>query len=668
MINSKKITLSLFASVCLGSHMCASNITSLDTVTVTAQKSEEDVQKVPISLSVFDEHTIEDNSIDTIKDIAKYTPNLFLFNTGFQGLTTPSIRGVSASLLSYSSPVSMYVDGVPTMSSFGFSDDLTAIERIEVLKGPQGTLYGKNSEAGVINVITRKPNNEVKGKVFTTLGTDGKKEFGLNISGPIIKDILYSGISYKHHEKDGFIKNTTTKEYINNKETDYGKLNFRYTPSDNLDISFITSQKKNDDGAVDWAVDGQNLNDVSVSSNLNGYSKTTTKTFALNIDYDIDTNTKIKSITTKRIHKDKTVIDSDLSTMSIIHLFKDYEFNTFSQEIRFEKEILDTKIITGIYTDKEENDLSLVMKTMIDPTGVNSHPQKLNSKTYSFFMNIIHPLSEQFTINGGIRYDKEKKDANIKESNINLENEWNNISPKISLQYNIDTSSMTYATVSKGYRSGGFNAHVSANDNKTYNEESLISYEIGYKSMLLENKVKLNANVYYMDIDDMQVQKRPAPGVVYMVNAASATSKGIELEVEALLNDTVTLFSSLGYNKTIFSKFIDSGHDYSNHYNPFAPKYNFNIGVQYRNNNGYYARVDLNGYGKTYFDSANENYQDSYELVNTKVGYETNDYDIYLYTNNLFDKEHHATGYFNNGTTTAYREGREVGIKLVYRF
>lgn len=668
MINSKKITLSLFASVCLVSSIFASNnTTSLETVTVTAQKSEEDIQKVPISLSVFDEHTIEDNSIDTIKDIAKYTPNLFLFNTGFQGLTTPSIRGVSASLLSFSSPVSMYVDGVPTMSSFGFSDNLADIERIEVLKGPQGTLYGKNSEAGVINVITRKPNNEVKGKVFTTLGTDGKKEFGLNISGPIIKDTLYAGIAYKHNEKDGFIKNTTTNKYINNKETDYAKLNLRYTPTDNLDISFIASKMESDNGAIDWAPAGQSLDDVRVSSNLDGYAKPTTKTFALNIDYDIANNTKVKSITTKRIHKDKVALDNDLSSMSIIHIFRDYEFDTLSQELRLEKELGNTKVVSGIYADKEENDLSLVMKTMMDPTGANSHPQKLNSKTYSFFTNIIHPLSEKFTINGGIRYDKEKKDMNIKESNIYLENEWNNISPKISLQYNMDASNMTYATVSKGYRSGGFNAYGSASNKETYDEESLISYEIGYKSMLLENRVKLNANIYYMDIDDMQVQEMPTPGVVYMVNAASATSKGIELELEALLTNTVTLFSSFGYNKTTFKKFIDSGHDYSNNYNPFAPKYNFNIGAQYRNMSGYYARVDLNGYGKTYFDSPNENSQDAYELVNTKVGYETDDYDMYLYANNLFDKEHHATGYFN-GTTTAYREGREVGVKLAYRF
>ncbi|RXJ57649.1 TonB-dependent receptor [Candidatus Marinarcus aquaticus] len=667
MVDSKSIVLFLATTIILTSNSYAKGSQSLEPVTVTAQKSEEDVQKVPISMDVFDEYKLADSSIDTIEDLGKYTPNLFLFNVGFQGLTSPSIRGLSANLLSFSSPVSMYVDGVPTMSSFGFSEGLLDIERIEVLKGPQGTLYGKNSEAGVINIITKKPDNELRRKVFTKLGTDGKRVFGLNVSGPIIEDTFYAGISYKHDEKDGFIKHETKGRDVNDKETDYGKLNLRYTPTDNLDISFVTSKKESDDGAIDWARAGQDLEGVSVSSNLDGYSRPTTKSFALNIDYDIDETTKIRSITTKRTHKEDAALDNDLSAMNIMHIFRKYKLDTLSQEIRVEKEFVDTKVVSGIYTDKEENQLSLVQKTMMNPTGVNSHPQELNAKTYSFFTNVIYFFNDSFILNTGVRYDKEKKDIKVKESDIALENDWSNISPKLSLQYNIDTSSMMYATVSKGYRSGGFNPYATTKSLETYDEESLISYEIGYKSMFFDNRLKFNTAIYYMDIDDMQVQTMPTPGVVYMVNAASATSQGIELDIEAILCDNLTLYSSLGYNKTTFDQFTDNGNDYSNNYNPFAPKYNFNLGIQYRDERGIYARADFNGYGKTYFDSANEDFQKAYELVNVKVGYEADNYDIYLYSDNLFDTEHHATNYFN-GTTTAYREGREIGVQLAYRF
>lgn len=661
------IKLSVIASILLTYNLSAKETKNLEEVTVTAQKNEENVQNVPISMSVFNDIQLEDQSISNIEDIGKYSPNLFFFNTGQQGLLSPSIRGIAASVISYSTPVSLYVDGVPTMSSFGFADGLEDIERIEVLKGPQGTLYGKNSEAGVINVITKKPDNETKGKFHTKLGNNGKKEYGLNISGPIIEDKFYMGISYKHNEKDGFIKDTKTGEYINHKENDYGKVNLRYTPSDKLDISLIASKSKNKNGAHDWAKAGQDKNPTS-SSNLKGSSTPSIETLALNIDYDLDSNTKIKSITTKRVHKDKAILDNDLSAQTIRHFYRDYKFDTLSQELRLEKKFNTTNVVAGIYLDKEKDDLFLKRITMMDPSGANSKPQKLSSQTMSLFTNIIHPINDKLTINAGIRYDKEKKDIKIDDSNISIENNWKNISPKLSLQYNINNKSMTYATVAKGYRSGGFNPYASTNDKESYDEENLTSYEIGYKAMFLENTLKVNTALYYMNIDDMQVQEMPTPGIVYIVNAASATSKGFELEVEALLNNEFTLFASGGYNKTTFDKFKDNSGDYSGNYNPYAPKYNFNLGIQYRNDKGYYARADINGYGKTYFDSANKYSQEAYELVNAKIGYEQDNYDIYLYSNNIFNKNHDATNAYFNGTTTIYKEDREVGIQLTYRF
>lgn len=668
MYTIKNTYFSILAILLLNTSSLAKEVSILEDIQVTAQKRQENSQRVPISLNVFDDMSLEDKSISSLDDIAKYTPNLLLFNTGQKGLTAPSIRGITGNILSFSSPVSLYVDGVPTMNSFGFSDALGDVERIEILKGPQGTLYGKNSEAGVINIITKKPNNETRGKLSSTLGTNGKKGVGVNIAGPIMENKFYAGLSYEHDEKNGYIKHSQTGENINYKESDYGKLHLRFTPTDNLDISLITSKNKNSNGAHDWAPAGQNLDNVEVSSNLRGSSSPTIQTIALNIDYDIDNTTKLNSITTKRVHNDKAIIDTDFTQDTIRHLYRDYKFDTSSQEFRLEKEISNTKLVSGIYFDKDDNDFSLIQKTKLDPIGASSKPQYLTSSTYSFFTNIIQSLSEKWTINGGIRYDKEKKDIKVSNSNIFIENEWENISPKISFQYDIDTNNMTYTTVSKGYRSGGFNPYATTDNYKSYDEESLISYELGYKSILFDNRVKLNSSIYYMDIDDMHVEEIPIPGLLYITNAAQATSEGIEFDMEALLNNEVTLFSSFGYNKTTFDKFIDGNNDYSNNYNPNAPKYNFNIGAQYRNELGYYTRIDINGYGKTYFDSANKYLQEAYELINTKIGYETNNYDIYLYANNLFDKENHATNAYFVGTTTIYKEGREVGIKLAYRF
>ncbi len=665
MISKKQLTFSLITVTVLSNNLFAKDLTSLESLTVTAQKSEETAQKIPMSISVFDDLAIEDKSINSLDDIAKYTPSLLLFQTGQQGLTSPSIRGISANILSYSTPVSLYVDGVSTMNSFGFSDALGDIERIEVLKGPQGTLYGKNAEVGVINIITKKPNNETRGKIFFTLGNDGKQEYGANASGAIIQDTLYVGASFKHYEKDGFIKNTVTNSYINQKENNYGKLHLRYTPTDELDISLIASKSKNDNGAHDWASAKEGVPEVT--SNLAGTSTPTTESIALKVNYSVDSNTKIKSITTKRKHTDKAAVDTDFSALTKRHLFKDFEFNTLSQELRYETKISDTKVVTGIYFDKEDNDIYIKALTPLDPTGTMAKPQNLSSDSIGIFSNIIYPINEKWTINTGIRYDKENKEMEVPEARIALEENWSHISPKLSLQYAINQDSLTYATIAQGYRAGGFNPYAAENK-KSYNDESLASYELGYKGMFVNNRVKFNASIYYMNIDDMQVEETLVPGIVYMVNAASATSKGVELEFEALVSQNLMLFASAGYNDTTFDKFSDNTGNHKGNTNPYAPKYNFNIGTQYRNNSGYFARVDLNGYGKTYFDKSNKNYQDAYTLVNTKIGYEAKSYDLYLYANNLLDKEHDAKGAYFRGAATIFKEDREIGVKLAYRF
>jgi len=175
----------------------------LDTVTVTAQKREENLQDVPISISVFDEFDVEDRQMDTIQDVFTATPNLLFFQAGNQGTGTPVTRGISGDLMSLSSATALFIDGVPYLNTVGYDVALVDIERIEVLRGPQSTLYGKNAEAGVINVITRQPDNNFGCTISTELGEDNKRQFSVNARPPLIKDKLYLGLSGRQYEKDG---------------------------------------------------------------------------------------------------------------------------------------------------------------------------------------------------------------------------------------------------------------------------------------------------------------------------------------------------------------------------------------------------------------------------------------------------------------------------------
>ncbi len=154
----------LFFLLAQGPALCQeSQHTELDTITVTANKVEENVQDVPMGITVFSDQNIEDRHIESVLDIADFVPNLSIFDNGVSGMNSPSTRGIHAFVESLTVSSGLYVDGVPILSATGYEDALLDIERVEVLRGPQGTLYGKNTEAGVINIITRQPDNNFRG-------------------------------------------------------------------------------------------------------------------------------------------------------------------------------------------------------------------------------------------------------------------------------------------------------------------------------------------------------------------------------------------------------------------------------------------------------------------------------------------------------------------------
>ncbi|WP_321418421.1 TonB-dependent receptor plug domain-containing protein [uncultured Desulfobacter sp.] len=189
----RKIALSFAVSLIFSQGIYAEDTPrELDSITVTAQKTEENVQDVPISMSVFDEVTLEDRNIAEVTDIARYTPGLDII--GYSTLKyAPTMRGMYADSMMGSSVAAIYVDGVPITDGTGFDQTLMDIERVEVLKGPQGTLYGKNTEVGVINVITKQPDNETRIKTDVKFGSDNLQEYKLSASGPIVKDKFYIG-------------------------------------------------------------------------------------------------------------------------------------------------------------------------------------------------------------------------------------------------------------------------------------------------------------------------------------------------------------------------------------------------------------------------------------------------------------------------------------------
>jgi len=657
-----KIVLSFVTSLILSNSVYAKDTNQLDTLTVTAQKTEENIQDVPISMSVFDEFTLEDRNIDEVIDIAKYTPGLDII--GYSTLKySPSIRGMFADHSNFSSVAGLYIDGIPNTSGMGFDASLMDIERVEVLKGPQGTLYGKNTEVGVINVITKKPNNETKGKIKATIGTDDKRELAFLASGPILKDKFYIGIAGKHYEKDGFIKNTYKNKIENDSEHDYAKINLRWTPTDNLEASFISSKIKYNNGAT--KINNSTNKDREIPSDFDTYNKSEVILNALNINYTINDKLSLSSTTT--YSKDKVINANDWDFGSDysqrMHSAENAIYKTLAEEVKLNYENDNIKLVSGLFVETRD----------IHIEGTNDHYWKssistniedMKTDSIGLFSHLTYDINEKLSVLGGLRYDKTEQE--YKDSTETIENSENEISPKIGLTYDLKENMMSYATISKGYRAGGFNTKTPVGKPKTYDKETLYSYEVGLKGFALDNRLSYDIAVYYMDITDMQASVYFPSGDKIFANAAEATSKGVEASLNFQATNSLNLFAGFSYNHIKFDKYHDGTSDLSGNRTEFSPKYDFNLGAVYRADNGYYASADISGYGDMYLDSANKNKRDAYELVNAKIGYETDDFDIYLYGKNLFDKKYDSDGVY--GYYTTYSEPREIGIQLAYRF
>lgn len=648
-----------------GSKLSGLKKKQLETITVTAQKTEENVQDVPISMTVFDEFTLEDRNIDTVSDIAKYTPGLEIVGYGVSDKYAPSMRGLYSDYTTRSSVAGLYVDGVPITGGTGYDEALLDIERIEVLKGPQGTLYGKNTEVGVINVITKKPTNETRGKIKGTYGSDNKQELIFNVSGPIVKDKLYIGIAGKHYEKDGFVKNYNTGGIIDDKEQNYGKVNLRYTPTDNLELSLISSLVKYNDGGQSGGLTKDNPREVG--NDLDSYSSSSIFENALNITYTINDKLTLTSTTAYRDYNDRTANDWDYTGdySKRFHAWNDSTYKTTSEELKLNYENDNIKLVSGLFYEDGDATIDITRDKYWLPS-LQEVDQEIDSESIGIFSHLTYRVTDRLSLLGGLRFDNDKQTYEDPSESIDYDE--NEISPKVGVIYDLSKNIMSYATVSKGYKIGGFNTTAPEGYSKTYDKESLYSYEMGFKGTGLGNKLNFDVAVYYMDISDMQVDFYPHGGAhVVRTNAAKAKSKGVEASLNFQATDTINLFAGASYNNIKFDEYHDGVADHSGNRAIFAPKYNFNAGIIYRAEQGYYASADISGYGDMYLDSANQYKRKAFEIVNAKIGYEQEGYDIYLYARNLFDTNYDMDGIWG-GAYNMYSAPREIGVQFTYRF
>ncbi|WP_320043315.1 TonB-dependent receptor [uncultured Desulfobacter sp.] len=627
----------------------------LESITVTADKREKDIQDIPGSVSALNDIQIEDAGINNILDIPDYVPNFEIFPM-YGSNSYQSIRGQS-NLINFSPAVGTYIDDVPNFGFTGAWTSLFDIERIEVLRGPQGNLYGMNSAGGIVNIITKKPGNTFEGKASAEYGNYNLRAYKAAVSGPVIKNKLFVGLTGSYKMRDSYIEEEG--EQTHEEKISSSRIQLRWTPSDETDVLLTKTQ---DDYYCDfdsWVIPSYNDFKI-INRGLEEGDDITDNVYSLWIKHHSPWS-DITSIT--------AVIDNDKYTDAgkdytsggdnLKHRIMDLTDKKLIQEIRFASVDKDNRfqwLLGGFYLNGTQDTYYNMQRdtgTAGAPTGIYTDDyttSEIKTNTFSLFGQADYTFMEKFTFTASLRYDRDEKETDFYHNNKGIvaadyedSTTWNTYSPKVALDYRANESVMTYVSIARGYKAGGYAISSSMGDtpdSARYDPEYAISYEGGIKTNWLKNKIIANISVFYTTVDDIQVLYVNDDGTFGLRNSAEATMWGIEIESILRPISGLQIIGSFGFLETEFEKHETT--EYEGNNVPFAPQFNAGLAIQYNSSWGGYIRAENTWHGKNYFDEANETCQEDYTVANARIGYEMGTVNINAYINNIFDKRYYT--------------------------
>ncbi|MGE4268343.1 MAG: TonB-dependent receptor [Deferribacterales bacterium] len=665
----------------------------LETINVTAGKRTEDAQQVAVPMNVMTDTFIQDAGMNKVSDVGRYVPNVVIDSNWGLNQTWIVSRGMTSNEYLATTPMVLNVDGLPSDSNYGYNFTFEDIERIEVLRGPQGTLYGKNAMSGVINVVTKQPADVYTGSIGFTVEERDTFKTKFALSGPIKKDKLYFGISGGYAQTDGYIEDHTPggeKDIAGSKKYFYS-AKLRATPTQNSDITLKYAHDKATGNNPPLVFSDSHTYDVYTGYTKDQYddSQSSTDVLLLNMRFAMD-NFNIESITSyKNVDTDETNLMGYQYGYAYLVGIQDFELPTYTQELRISSTGKSRiKWLGGLYYDNSKMDVNK-FSNILDMGSVNytyNYMPEIDSETTAAFAEATIPLfSDEFALTLGGRYEKTEREMDyrlemlmngsaLSDDSYSVDKNWSAALGKIALTYKPADNLNFYALISQGYTPGGFNYSTSDKDYADFNETKSVNYEIGVKSKFMDNRIMLNANVFHTEYDDLQVlETLYASNIVVIKNAGKAHTTGIETDFAARVAKGLDIFATAGLTEAKYDDFVVDSIDYDGKYMVGAPKFTGTAGVSYRHSSGLVGIFDIKHTGKTYYTKSNssDKTEDSYEILNVKAGYESEKgYDIYLFVRNLTDREY-FTWMRDGGTGTAFNymgEPRTVGMEVTYRF
>ena len=632
----------------------------IDEIMVTSRYRAEKLSDVPDSITAFTVDDIERHRIERITRVASLTPNLRFSDDQEVGVSTLVIRGIRQNRGTGQPPVSFRIDGVSATNNLLTTQELFDIESVDVLRGPQGALYGRNAIGGAILVSTRQPTvtPEFGLRFMAAEGSD--YTLAGSASGPIAGENVLGRFSFRVQDREGQLRNA----YLDNQFVDYKKSSaFRgkllFTPSDKLTID-LRAQHVDQDGGSGYFMPGStfflplpppnapiivDVPEYEIQSNKLGESFVKSSELSAKIDYDLGwaTLTSVTSFTDVDSGNDQDLDQTFVEAIDILVIDKS---ETIAQELRLvSDDDQSLRWVAGISYFSQDRFRSL--GTTFLGTEVPPAAQDLELENFAVFGNLSYDLSDALELTLALRWDEETPE----DLTQGRSNTFRELQPKASLAYRFRDGLLGYVTVGKGFRAGGFNnLSPGSNFQPGFDKESLISYETGLKGSAFGGRVRSAVSLFFIDYTDQQYFLFDQTGTQANINVKKSEIAGGELEITAQPIDSFLVNVGFAFTDSEIVEYEDipgvlvPASEIIGRKVPGAPVVSANIALQhtatFSNDLDLVSRLDFEHRGKTYWTLDNLNTQSAYNLTNLSVALQKERWSARLYVNNVFDKEY----------------------------
>lgn len=567
----------------------------LDTITVTAQKREEKLQEIPAAATAITMADIERAGVNNIQDVAQLTPNLVIIDQLRPGIQTVSFRGFTT-VQGGQSPFAIVVDGVAEPGQEFLKQQLVDVQQIEILRGPQGTLYGAGAVAGAINIVTQQPTNEYTAAAKLGYAQGDQATGQLTVSGPIVPDKLFFRASAYSDSFEGLIDNPAAKQKADfvNERAFNGELLFK--PTEQMDIDLRGHAVNGTDGAL-WLVLVNNADFDNFSKgpdeDVPGIDRRHLQTYSGKVDYRFDGVT-LTSITAYNNAEQFATADGDFTAASVFAQTWLNNTNSWSEELRLTSTAAGPlKWNVGAFgQDYRVHDATTFYS--VDPASpfLSASDDHYHYRSWAVFGQAAYDITDQWTATAGARYDRVQAHVNDTINVVQDSHTFSEAQPKATISYKWTPETLTYFTYGKGFRTGGFNPATPLSL-RLYKNETSSNFELGVKSTLLENRLVLNAAVFHTLFDNQQFffSQATSEGIYRaIVNIPKTHVDGGEAEAQAKVTDWLRLIGSVGYNKTKIVEFSDPSFDGNQHIEDTGCR-GSNVRSQGRRNSVLHARA-----------------------------------------------------------------------------